>query len=284
MTGALTQTIRPQPWARSLAALKLAVAIMIPEGGAAAQARTDFAQTPTPRAVARRMLEIGGAGPGETVADLGSGDGRIVILAAQEFGARSIGVELDRELHRKAAANAKAAGVAERATLLNGDLFDVDLSGVTVVTVYLLPSLMMRLRARILEQMRPGTRVVSHEFAMGAWRPDLSEVFLGRTLHLWVVPAHVAGRWRLTTPYGTFMLDVVQAFQEVTGSAHSADSALPLLDTSLWGSDIGFSMILPGNGLRRFRGRVDGRTISAMPFDEASAADPELVARWNAVR
>ena len=282
MTGTPIQTTWVLPWVRSLAALKLAVAMMLPEGGAAAQAHKDFAQTPTPKAVARRMLEIGGAGPGETVADLGSGDGRIPILAAQSFGARGIGIELDRELHRKAVANVKAAGVEKRVTLHNADLFETDLSRATVVTAYLLPSLMMRLRPRILEQMKPGTRVVSHEFGMGAWRPDRTEVFVGRTLHLWIIPAQVAGRWRLAKPHGDFTLDIAQAFQEFTGSAENAGTVSPLLDTSLWGREIGFSIALPGLGLRRFRGRVSGDTISPLDLDEP--ASPELVPRWRAER
>lgn len=282
-TYQLTKPPARSGWTHTIAVVKLAVAMMLPEGGAAAQARKDFAQTPTPKAVARRMLEIGGAGPGETVADLGSGDGRIPILAAEVFGARGIGVELDKVLHERAAANVKAAGVAERVTLLNGDLFDTDLSKATVVTVYLLPSLMMRLRPRILDQMRAGARVVSHEFGMGAWRPDRTEVFEGRTLHLWVVPARVAGRWKLTSPHGAFTLDIAQTFQEITGKADAASSMLPLLDTNLWGDEIGFSIALPAVGLRRFRGRVDGETISALAINEPMAS-PELVPQWHATR
>ena len=282
MISTLIQPI-PPPWARTLAALKLAVAMMLPEGGAAAETRKDFAQTPTPKAVARRMLEIGGAGPGETIADLGSGDGRIPILAAQEFGARGIGIELDRDLHRKAVANVRAAGLEKRVTLHNGDLFETDLSRATVATAYLLPSLMLRLRPRILDQMKPGARVVSHEFGMGAWRPDRTEVFEGRTLHLWVVPARVAGRWRLETPHGDFALDISQVFQEVTGSVNIKGSVLPLLDTSLWGSEIGFSIALPGVGLRRFTGRVDGEDISALAVG-GPAASAELVPQWQAKR
>jgi len=282
MTSTPIQTTWLLPWARSLAALKLAVAMMLPEGGAAAQARKDFAQTPTPKAVARRMLEIGGAGPGETVIDLGSGDGRIPILAAQEFGARGMGVELDRELHRKAVANVRAAGVEKRVTLHSGDLFETDLSQATIVTAYLLPSLMMRLRPRILHQMKPGVRVVSHEFGMGAWRPDRTEVFEGRTLHLWVVPARVAGRWRLATPHGDFTIDIAQSFQEITGSVDGNGAVLPLLDAGLWGSEIGFSIALPGLGLRRFRGRTNGDTISPLDLDDA--ASPELVPTWRAER
>lgn len=284
MTYALVQPSKLHPWTYGLAALHVALVILVPHGGASAEARRDFAQTPTPKSVARRMLEIGEAGPGETVADLGSGDGRIPILAAQVFGARAVGVELDKDLHREALANARSADVGERVRLIHGDLFEVDLSQATVVTAYLLPSLMMRLRPRIIDQMLPGARVVSHEFGMGAWRPDRTEVYEGRTLHLWVVPAHVAGRWRLVTPHGAFTLEIAQAFQEITGSVSSAASVLPLLDTSLWGREIGFSIVLPELGLRRFRGRTDGFTISAITLDEAAAANPELVPQWHAER
>ncbi len=284
MASTLIQPTWLLPWARSLAALNLAVAMMLPEGGASAQARKDFAQTPTPSAVARRMLEIGGAGPNETVVDLGSGDGRIPIMAARDFGARSIGVEIDTALHRKAVANAATAAVTERATFHNGDLFEFDFSRATVVTAYLLPSLMLRLRPRILAQMSPGARIVSHEFAMGAWRPDRTEVFEGRTLHLWVVPAQVAGRWRLATPHGDFTIDIAQTFQEITGSVDAAGTVLPLLDASLWGREIGFSIALSGLGLRRFRGRVDGITMMALAIDEGAISPPEIVSKWQAMR
>jgi hypothetical protein len=284
MVSTPIQTTRLVPWARSLTALKFAVAMMLPEGGALAQERKDFAQTPTPKAVARRMLEIGGAGPGETVVDLGSGDGRIPILAAQAFGAHGIGIELDRELHRKAVINAEAAAVTERVTFHNGDLFEFDFSQATVVTAYLLPSLMLRLRPRILEQMNPGARIVSHEFGMGAWRPDRTEVFEGRTLHFWVLPARAAGHWQISTPHADFVLRIAQTFQEITGSVEAAGMALPLLDASLWGGEIGFSVALPGLGLRRFRGRVDGDKMTALPIDEDAISPPEIVQRWQAVR
>jgi hypothetical protein len=283
MTVTLIQTPRLCPWTHRLAALTLAVAVLLPQG-ASAEPHRNFAQIPTPQTVARRMLEIAGAGPGETVTDLGSGDGRIPVLAAQLFGARAIGVELDRDLHRKALANSEAAGVGERVNLINGDLFETDLSQATVVTAYLLPSLMMRLRPRILDRMRPGARVVSHEHGMGAWRPDRTEVFEGRTLHLWVVPARLAGYWRLETPNETFTLDISQNFQEITGSARSAGSVLPLLDTSVWGSEVSFSVIFPGLGLRRFRGHVNGATMLSIPPSGSGRANPELVPHWRAER
>jgi SAM-dependent methyltransferase len=136
-----TYPLPRQAWPRTLAALKLAVAMLLPDGSASAQARKDYAQTPTPKAVARRMLEIGGAGPNDLVADLGSGDGRIPILAAQVFGARAIGVELDQALHAAALANVQRTGTSERVTLIHGDLFETRLADVTLLTLYLPPSL-----------------------------------------------------------------------------------------------------------------------------------------------
>ncbi len=266
---------------RTIAALKLAVAMLLPEGGASAQARKDYAQTPTPKAVARRMLEIGGAGPHDVVADLGSGDGRIPILAAQEFGAQAIGVELDKALHAAALANAQRAGVGSRVTLINGDLFEADLADVTLLTIYLPQSLTLQLRPRILNDMRPGTRIVSHEFGMGAWLPDRAESVEGRTIKAWVVPARVNGPWRLETAGETMDLDFHQSFQEVSGTVLLNGLRTPLLGAHLRGTMIRFSIAPPGSAARHFQGVVGS---DAMTAADSSAEAPGAVAGWRAVR
>jgi len=160
----------------------------------------------TPPQVVERMLALAGVGPGDLVVDLGSGDGRIVIAAASRFGARGLGIELDGALVEKSRANARAAGVEERVRFEQGDVLVADIARASVVTVYLLPALMGQLQSRFVNELAPGTRVVSHSFGMAGWRPDRSETFKvsGRhpgqgdesRLYLWIVPADVRGVWR----------------------------------------------------------------------------------------
>ena len=188
---------------RLLAALGLAAA-------ACAASASEFETKPpfitTPQEVVERMLRMAGAGPGDLVVDLGSGDGRIPITAAEKFGARGLGIELDAALVSKSQAAAKAAGVQDRVQLVQGDVLVTDISRATVVTVYLLPGLMGKLQSRFIAELQPGTRIVSHEFTMAGWLPDRSETVklsaphrgqgeLSR-LHLWIVPADVRGTWR----------------------------------------------------------------------------------------
>jgi SAM-dependent methyltransferase len=188
---------------RTLAALAL--------GLAACLARADELewQAPfitTPDEIVVRMLEMAGTRAEDTVLDLGSGDGRIVIAAARRFGARGLGIELDGALVEKSRANARAAGVEERVRFEQGDVLVADIARASVVTVYLLPALMGKLQSRFINELAPGTRVVSHSFGMAGWRPDRSETFKvtghhpgqgdESRLYLWIVPADVRGVWR----------------------------------------------------------------------------------------
>jgi precorrin-6B methylase 2 len=160
----------------------------------------------TPGEVVERMLALAAVGPGDVVVDLGSGDGRIVIAAAQKFGARGLGIELDAALVETSRKRARAAKVDDRVSFVQGDVLTADLSGASVVTVYLLPGLMGRLQARFIDELAPGTRIVSHAFGMAGWMPDRSETVRLKTphpgqgdestLHLWIVPAEVRGVWR----------------------------------------------------------------------------------------
>ena len=167
-------------------------------GPAAAQAAEEVPFVTSPDNVTLEMLRIAGVGPGDHVIDLGSGDGRIVILAARRFGATGLGVEIDPELVRRSQANARAAGVADKVEFREEDLFTTDLSRATVVTMYLLPEFNLRLRPSLLA-LKPGTRIVSHDWDMGDWLPDRTtrvevpdkQVGLDKfsRVHLWVVPA-----------------------------------------------------------------------------------------------
>lgn len=149
----------------------------------------DVPYVPTPETVVEKMLELAQVGPEDVVYDLGSGDGRIVITAAKKYGARGLGVDIDPELIKQARENANNAGVSDRVEFREGNLFEMDLSNASVVTLYLLQSLNMKLRPKLLAELKPGTRIVSHSFDMGDWKP-LQEVEIeGRKIYYWIAPA-----------------------------------------------------------------------------------------------
>jgi SAM-dependent methyltransferase len=148
----------------------------------------DIHFVPTPDEVVEAMLQLADVGQNDVVYDLGSGDGRIPITAARRFGARGVGIDLDPKLVAQATRNAQEGGVADRVRFVEGDIFEADISPATVVTLYLLTSINERLRPKLLKELRPGTRIVSHQFRMGDWSPDRETVIDFRPLFLWRVP------------------------------------------------------------------------------------------------
>lgn len=155
--------------------------------------RLDVHYVPTPMPVVNKMLEMAEVKPGNLLYDLGCGDGRIVVTAAKEFGARGIGIDLDPTRIAEAQANAREAGVADRTRFMVADLFDTDFSDADVVTLYLLPELNVRLRPRLWRQLKLGARVVSHDFRMGDWTPERTEHVGGATVYRWTIDARVKG-------------------------------------------------------------------------------------------
>jgi hypothetical protein len=151
----------------------------------------DVPYVPTPQAVVQRMLELGEVDSKDVLYDLGSGDGRIVVTAAQKYGARGVGIDIDPERIREANTNAKNAKVGDRVEFRQQDLFDVDLSKASVVTLYLLPEVNLRLRPRLLQQLKPGTKIVSHAFDMGDWKPEQTVQVDGSTIYVWTVPEKI---------------------------------------------------------------------------------------------
>jgi hypothetical protein len=232
----------------------------------------------TPQLVVDRMLDLAEVGPDDFLIDLGSGDGRIVITAAQKRGARGFGVELDLSLVEASNEAARKAGVAERARFFARDLFDTDIREATVLTMYLLPAVNLQLRPRLLAQLKPGTRVVSHDWDMGEWRPDAKTVLEGltkpvmpiqaSTVYLWIVPARVAGSWSLQVEGANgqeaMELEFSQRFQEISGVARRARGRTLLQSAHLRGPEIRFAVIdearRPSEPLRFF-GRVYGDTM-----------------------
>lgn len=148
----------------------------------------DVIFVPTPNEVVDRMLEMAQVSAKDTVYDLGCGDGRIVITAAQKYRARGVGIDIDPDRIREATANAKKAGVTDRVKFILGDLFEADISPATVVTLYLLTELNLKLRPKLVKELKPGTRVVSHAFAMGDWQPERTAEVSGTTVYLWRIP------------------------------------------------------------------------------------------------
>jgi SAM-dependent methyltransferase len=168
------------------AALSLAAPACRAGEGASPAPRLDVPYEPSPPAVVEAMLDLAGVRAGDVVYDLGCGDGRILVAAARR-GARAVGVDLDPERVREARENATKAGVADRVTVIQGDLFEADVHDASAVMLYLWPEVNLRLRPRLLAQLRPGARVVSHSHDMGDWKPARTVKVEGRTLHLWVI-------------------------------------------------------------------------------------------------
>ncbi len=164
------------------------------------QRKPDVVYVPTPQEVVDEMLKLAQVTKDDLIYDLGSGDGRIPITAAQRHGTRGIGIDINPQRIREANENAREAGVTDRVEFLQQDLFESDISEATVVTLYLLPELNLRLRPQLFEQLRPGTRIVSHDFDMGDWEPDrVVATNEGSTIYLWVVPEEIPANLRYSS-------------------------------------------------------------------------------------
>lgn len=212
--------------------------------------------------IVRAMLDMANVEPDDLVVDLGSGDGRIPIMAAELKGARGLGVEIDPERIRQANANASRAGVAQRVEFRQQDLFVTPLNDVTVLTLYLLPEINLQLRPKILAQMAPGARVVSNSWDMGEWRPDRTQEVGGTSIFLWYVPARVEGQWQFEAQdAGSGQLALTQSYQDFSGTLSVDGRTAPVSEGELNGDRISFSADL-GQGRRRYEGRVEGDTIT----------------------
>jgi SAM-dependent methyltransferase len=223
----------------------------------------DVMWLPTPDAMVTRMLEAARVTDRDLVYDLGAGEGRIPIAAAKQFGARAVGIEYDKDLAALAKRNAQRAGVADRVTIIAGDIFKEDFSRATVVTLYLLPDLNYQLRAQLLA-MKPGTRIVSHMWDMGEWEPDEAFTVADSQAFLWRVPAQVAGRWSLVDEKSFFQLeiDLVQKFQRIGGTYTLRGRTRPLLGAYLNGTTLGFTFVDFDDSVRSVRVDVTGNRMS----------------------
>jgi SAM-dependent methyltransferase len=241
------------------------------------QAGKDVIWLPTPEALVERMLAMAQVGPRDVVYDLGSGDGRMVIAAARR-GARAVGVEFNPDLVAFSGKRARIEGVAEKVLFVQGDIFATDFGEATVVTLYLLPSLNLRLRPTLLG-LRPGTRVVSHAFGMEDWSPDEVSRGGGRTAYLWIVPAAVEGPWRLDLKGGpSFDLTLTQRYQKVEGSIALGAAEAGLREPLLRGDAIRFGFVDAAGTWHELAGTVAGGRMSGTYRTAGGAGE------WTAVR
>jgi hypothetical protein len=246
------------------------------------QAGKDVIWVPTPDDVVERMLTMAQVTPNDNVWDLGAGDGKIAIMAAKKFGARATGVEYNPDMVKHANENAKKAGVegsgAGKATIRHGDIFATDFSQATVITLYLLPALNMKLRPQLLS-MRPGTRVVSHSFSMEDWEADEISQLDGRRAYFWIVPANVMGTWNLELGGQRTEMTLEQTFQKVSGNLALGPMQAGLRDAKLRGSAISFSYVDQNRLRRDFTGRVNGSKMEGTFRDEKGAEG-----KWSAAK
>lgn len=221
----------------------------------------DVIWMPTGGELVTLMLKTAKVTPNDLVYDLGAGDGKIAIAAAKEFGARSIGIEFNPDMAAFAQRNAVRAGVGDRVKIINGDIFKEDFSKATVVTLYLLPDLNLKLRP-ILLKMKPGTRVVSHAFTMGDWEAD-QEIEAGQRGYFWIVPANVAGDWVIDgiETQNKVVLNLVQRYQRIGGSLTVGGKAQPILNPSLEGDKLSFGYIDRNNNLHNVKLTVNGSQL-----------------------
>jgi len=227
----------------------------------------DAPYLPSPRATVDEMLRLAGVGPGDVVYDLGSGDGRVVIAAAQKFGARAVGIEISAPLVAQSRRNAERAGVSDRVRFLQQDLFETELGEATVVALYLSPNLNLKLRPALLK-LRPGTRIVSHGSDLGEWRPD-RKTAIRKDVFLWFVPAPVAGRWRgridLAGRERLLEIDFEQRYQDLTASARLDGVPAQAWEVQLESDRLAFAILdaldRESEAVLYFDGRVRGDAV-----------------------
>ena len=224
------------------------------------QAGKDVIWVPTPEALIERMLNMAKVTANDYVIDLGSGDGRTVIMAVKKFGATAMGIEYNPEMVALSQRNAEREGVTAKARFAKADIFESDFSKAQVITMYLLPDLNLRLRPKLLD-MKPGTRLVSHAFTMGDWEPDQRAEVESRSAMLWIVPAKVAGTWALRGPNGSYDVDVKQTYQKLAGTVRRGASSVAIEEGKMDGENIAFSFNEGGKRVR-FVGKVAGDNLT----------------------
>jgi len=256
----------------------------------------DVPYIPTTMKVVQTLLDLGSVGPGDFLIDLGSGDGRIAITAAKEYGARGFGVDLNKGLVALSKKYAVAEGVEKNADFFVSYIFKTDIRAASVVTMYLVNEVNIQMRPKLLAELKPGSRIISHDFHLGEWRPDkMVHLDIGKSyqddtiLYLWVVPARVAGWWQwrlsLSGEDHTFDLDLNQNYQNINGLVKNRDYNLQIFDADLKGNRIQFSLYAEADErmIRQdYKGRVQGNTIVGTVQLKGAVEDAQL--KWQATR
>ena len=247
----------------------------------------DVPYVETPPDIVKLMLEMTDVSWGDYVIDLGTGDGRIVVAAAK-LGATGHGIDLDPKRVEEARNNAREAGVADRVAFIEQDLFESELGNATVVTMFLNEEVNLRVRPRLLDQLAPGTRVVSHNFDMGDWQPDGHEQvlqnkngnFFIHDVYFWVIPADMSGSWQMDGAGRKIRLDVTQKFQALEVKLHLDGNPIPVTAAWLRGDRFTILASEPGSGkTHTFSGRVTGDTLHGIHHGAAG-----VIENWTAAR
>ena len=244
------------------------------EAGSDAPIKKDVPYVPTPQPVVDRMLEMAAVTKDDVVYDLGCGDGRMVVTAAKKYGASGVGVDIDPQRIKESNENAKSAGVTDKVKFSIKDLFTMEFGEANVLTMYLLPDVNMKLRPKILSDMKPGSRIVSHSFDMDDWKPDAEDEVDGSTIYYWVVPAQVEGtaEAKVKAEGGQeqqVKLNLKQSFQEVTGTANIGGKDVEIKDGKLKGSELSFS----ADG-KKYTAKLEGNKKSATDAKKPAAPAP----------
>jgi len=278
---------------RTLIGFLVALLFIFPCKGAVQEYQLDVPYVPTPYEVVREMLRIADVGKDDVLYDLGSGDGRIVITAAKEMGCHGVGVDIDPRRIEESRENAAIESVTDKVQFLRQNLFEADIREATVVTLYLLRTVNLKIRPKLLDKLKPGTRVVSHAFSMGEWEADkTSEVSIdGGNYHIyyWVIPANVTGTWEWTIPTSTgkdhYVLKLYQQFQELKGTLLLDGSGIPIEHEEIIGDKLQFTIerkFKEQTVRMLFTGRVSGNSIVGSIKSEAgSVINPS---KWKAQR
>jgi len=256
---------------------------------ARAQFSYDVPFVPTPPVVVEEMLRLANVGPDDFVIDLGSGDGRVVIAAVRKFGARGIGVDLDPDRIAESVYSARLQGVSDRVAFHREDLFKFGISQATVVTMYLLPSVNLKLRPRLLKELKPGTRIVSHDFDMEDWKPDEKST-VRKNVFMWIVPAQIEGTWRtaIALPAGerSYEIEIKQKYQEIDGLARYENKKVAgLWNARLRGDRVQFVIVDDSGTIETnlyFEGRANGDTIEGVI--KRGIGKDEKPIQWRATR
>lgn len=277
--------IRISPLALFAAALFVASAALAQQSPSSTEYKPNVGQpgkdvvwVPTPEALVERMLTMAQVTAQDVVIDLGSGDGRTVIAAAKR-GTNALGIEYNPDLVTLSTRAALREGVSAKAKFVKADIFESDFSKATVITMYLLPGLNLKLRPKLLE-MKPGTRLVSHQFTMDDWLPDETSYFDFRPAYLWIVPAKIQGHWRIDAPgFMGIDMNLEQTYQRIKGEIEMASNINGgLREARLWGDQISFKIVDANGVSREFIGTVAGEKMNG-----TMKVGNEAV-QWNATR